>query len=160
MQVTPSHSLRNTDQTIPSPSHRWEEIETPRVHTRPYGMRCRPQVSASFRACPAPVSSHTPPRAARRGEVGGLIPRLCGFLLRTGLLPRPALPCYCRHFKLDIKTQNGVSSRAKCLPASLFFLLHPLSPRLSLKHRLPPTPPLHPRDKVGKAWPPPPCSPV
>ena len=46
--------------------------------------------------------------------------------------------------KLDIKTQNGVSSRAKCLPASLlFFLLHPLSPSTLLKTQitLNPTPP-------------------
>ena len=160
MQVTPSHSLRNTDQTIPSPSHRWEEIETPRVHTRPYGMRCRPQVPASFRACPAPVSSHTPPRAARRGEVGGLIPRLCGFLLRQGSCP--ALPCPVTAVTLNWTLRHRMvflQGPNVFLPL-YFFSCTPYHPWLSLKHRLPPTPPLHPRDKVGKAWPPPPCSPV
>ena len=140
MQVTPSHSFRNTDQTTPSPSHSWEESETLRVHTRPYGMRCSPQAPASFCACPAPVSSHTPARGGGvRWAGSGLIPKLCGFLLQQGSCP--ALASYCHHFKLDIKTQNGVSSRAKRLPASLlFFLLHPLSPPTLLKTQITPNP--------------------
>ena len=97
-----------------------------------------------------PCSSHTPARGGGvRWAGSGLIPKLCGFLLQQGSCP--ALASYCHHFKLDIKTQNGVSSRGKCLPASLlFFLLHPLSPPTLLKTDYPqPHPSIH-ETKWGK----------
>lgn len=147
MQVTPSHSLRNTDQTTPSPSHRWEESKTPRVHTRPQGTRCRPQVPASF-LLSAPALLLSPPTRWRAegggGQGAGLYPD-SGFLLRQGSCPALPYPLTAtplnwtlRHRMVFLQGPNVF------LPPSYFFSCTPYHPLLSLKHRLPSTPSLHP----------------